>query len=276
MLWPLTNRKPPDPLKETGPMQWHDPTPPANLAPLLDWPEYLAELARRATERSMKNPIHAEVLPDVPPAWYALIIAPGQERTAAAHLTGRGFGVYLPEFQRARIARGVKTTRMLAMFPGYLLVFVWDIGRHWRRMATCPGVMHPLCADGAPVEIPDRIIDQIQARETELMLHGGVVQRGHLVPEPRKKRKRRKPRPERKDADLPAGITLAPNEELVTISTRSYFANIALLDDVHRASLLHAALGLPLQTALSLTDPSRDWVQGRNSQNAGDLPMRRV
>lgn len=221
----------------------------APLPPLLDCPEYRAELGRRATERSMRNPIRAEIIPGKPAAWYAIVVESGRESVTAERLAyDRGFGTYAPEFLKTTIIRGCKRERMLAMFVGYVFVFTWDLDQQWHRIEGCPGVMHRLTSarEDTAMVIPDRLIDLIQAAEIELMLHGGIVQRGHLAPEPKKKRKRRKPRkrPESGNADLPPGVTLGPTQELVTISTKSYFAAVAALDDAGRNSLLLKALGL--------------------------------
>jgi transcription antitermination factor NusG len=231
--------------------------------PLSDCPEYRAELARLATERSMKNPIHAEVIPNTKPTWHVLRVEPGRERTTAAYLAERRFGTYLPEFERTRIARGRKTTRMLPMFPCYLFVFVWGIDRHWRRIESCPGVMGALFlhGDDMPAAVPDRIMDHIQAAETELRLHGGVVERGHVVERKKKRPRRKKRREPVRDPDLPPGIELGPTQELVTISTKSYFADVGMLDEAARNSLLMKALGLTSQAALSPDRPAS--VNGR-------------
>lgn len=74
-------------------------------------------------------------------SWYALQVVGGQENSAAAHLAGRRFGVYLPVEVATEIVRGRKVTRRNPMFPGYVLVATPDIDRHWNRIVSTPGAI---------------------------------------------------------------------------------------------------------------------------------------
>lgn len=192
----------------------------------------LAALA--ATERHHANPFRAEIVPNCRPEWHVIVTHPNGEGVAAGHLIGRGFGIYLPEFDRRRIVRATLRWQHLRMFPGYLLLFVWDIAMHWRRIEGCTGVQSVLQNGGVPIIVPDRIIDEIQQMEFRLLLNGP---NSPVEAIPRYKKKGRKMvRDHEAEAKEVAG--------LATISPKSYWAELPDLDDSGRTQLFNRALGL--------------------------------
>src|SRR5579863_981767 len=118
-----------------------------------------------------RDPLFAEILPDVRPQWHVLTVEPARERTAVAHLVGRRFGIYLPEMP-AEIKRCGKVLKfMRPMCPGYVFAYVWDIERHRDRLLACVGVTGILrMADDATIAspyaiVPDAVIDRMRAEE---------------------------------------------------------------------------------------------------------------
>ena len=69
--------------------------------------------------------ICAEIETDVTATWHIIETMPAHEQSAAAHLVGRRFGVYLPETEQWEVHRGHKVKMLRPLFPGYLFVFVW-------------------------------------------------------------------------------------------------------------------------------------------------------
>lgn len=163
-------------------------------------PDFLAlvrEYERRAA--AAKAPItRAEIVPSHSPIWYALATATGGEKIAAAHLVGRGYGVFLPEIEGVEVKRGVKRDFTRPMLPGYLFVFVWNIELHARRLRCTPGVYYILSADGCPASIPDALIHDLQAMENLARPLASSLNEGEAI-RPKKKRWRKSCKPKQSD-----------------------------------------------------------------------------
>jgi transcription antitermination factor NusG len=114
------------------------------------------------------HPLMAEIVIGFEPAWYVLQVVPSQARIAAAHLTGRRFGIYAPELPPDRTARGRKRRQPMPLFPGYVFVFAWLNPRNYHRIKSCPGVFDFLCISQQPAVIPDAKLDAIRAVENKL------------------------------------------------------------------------------------------------------------
>jgi transcription antitermination factor NusG len=112
---------------------------------------------------STSNPLMAELVPGVSPRWHVVEVY--RERTAAAHLIARRFGVFVPEKEQTVVRRGRKFEQTTLMFPGYIFVFVWDIGEHLHRIRAVPGVSRVMFIDGKPAILSDKLIDEIRAVE---------------------------------------------------------------------------------------------------------------
>lgn len=207
------------------------------LAKLADDPHIQAiASAAAATARHYKNPFEAEIVPNCQPHWHLITVRPAQERIACAHLVGRRFGIYLPEFDHTEIVRGRMRHRSENLFPGYVFLFVWDIMAHWRRLRACPGV-HRIMLDGDwPVIVPDRVIKEIQDQEFDMLMEGP---KSPLKQIPKKRGKRGY---RREAAPTSNGAETA--EVFVSMSTRSFWGELAALDGDGRNRLLHQALGL--------------------------------
>jgi hypothetical protein len=138
------------------------------LAKLGGNPEFL-KMAREYEARAAAEPIlprEAEIMPGVCPAWYILLTGPAQERTAASHLAGRRFGVYVPEMEETTIHRGALRTRITPLFRGYVFLFVWNIDWHRDRIMACPGITSIMRRiDGSAVVLSDQLVDEIRAIE---------------------------------------------------------------------------------------------------------------
>lgn len=100
--------------------------------------------------------------------WHIALTQPGQDKQAADSLRSRCYLVYNPICRRrVRIGRGRYTTKLMPMFPGYLIV---DCGaQNWERLRTAPGIRSGeslLKINGDFAILPDDIFDEI--RRTEL------------------------------------------------------------------------------------------------------------
>ena len=184
-------------------------------------------LAERATERAERiGPLNAELIANAEAGWYVVSKHPAHELVAAAHLSARRFGVYVPTLED--VVYGPKGKRRLSrrMFPGYVFVFVWGIAQHVARIHACPGVARVLMlGDEHPAPIGQDFIDGAQAAEARsIALAEGLYWKSKN----RRKMKRR----------------AWTEPEILTSSPKCYFSNIDSLDDESRVGVLHKALGL--------------------------------
>lgn len=193
----------------------------------------LAHRADAATERYRRDGFEAEIVPGCPALWHIVVTYASHEKIAAAHLVGRGFGVYLPERDKAWFTRGVRRQRRIPLYPNYLFLFVWDIERHLRRIHACTGVMRILLAGDKPAVVPDSVIDEMQATEFNQTELPSDWRSTPLKKKRRRRRGRGERAPEEPEADGP-----------ITISTYNALVDISL-DASERISALHKALGLP-------------------------------
>ncbi len=210
-----------------------------------------------------QGPLDAVIMSGRTPHWYVLVAKPGEERSLAAHLMGRRFGVYLPMLSRTTFSRGKPRVISRLMFPGYIFVFGWGIHEQQRRIMTCPGAVRFLHTEaGTLLVVADGKIDEIQAIEAnhdaEVMAAvQAVVNADEVGRKPAKQRsKRKKWRKKHKHKVPVAAAPAAPDEPMtITISTRSHWTGIETLSDEGRISLLHSALGLGSSVAISPVSP---------------------
>lgn len=186
------------------------------------------EIERRALEIQAEleeklGPYRAEIVPDASPLWHIATTYAAEEGEAMKFLADRGFGVYIPYFEKDTIRRGRRVPVQSSLFPGHLFLFVWDIKRHWRRIMSCPGVAKILTVDERPVVVPFDAIYRMQAIE-----FSGIQA---VQPKPRRRRKG-------------ALREALHDNDIISISTKSYWEKVIELDDDGRNRLLHRALGI--------------------------------
>lgn len=186
---------------------------------LLAWAATAKDAIKRSDEYALAHPLNAQIVVDCTPRWHVVITRPGEEGIASGHLIGRRFGVYQPmETRQYPACRGrAAYSRNLPLFRGYLFVFVWDINAHVRRIMACPGISRVLCDGSRAAVVPDRLINELQAREAGMT----------AIPRRSKRNKRNH-----------------ETVEIIRIAPYSALHGIESLDDAGRISLLHQALGL--------------------------------
>jgi transcriptional antiterminator RfaH len=100
-------------------------------------------------------------------AWFVVQTQPHAEAKAKRHLANQGFSAYLPIYQRrVRHARQSQIV-MRPLFPCYLFVRLDPDLTRWRSINGTIGVRRILTDGDSPRCVPDRIIDEIVAREDE-------------------------------------------------------------------------------------------------------------
>lgn len=200
------------------------------LATLSDNERYLA-MAAQLDER--RGPRDAEMVPGHEGQWLIVRTEGGREQTAAAHLIGRRFGVYLPHFKETLVVRGRKMERTRMLFPGYLFVFVWGASQHVRRILAVPGVIEVMMIGGRPAIVPDDLIDRIREQEN---CHWPMVTTVDVV----KVRKRRK---KYSQVTVTKEVHVT-SEDIVFVRAAGWIKGITDLADEERIGKLHHALGL--------------------------------
>jgi len=202
--------------------------------------EVLEKIKRRALEITADlerklGPYRAEIIPGAQAAWHIVTTYASNEEKAADYLADRGIGVFVPRFAEGstlRIAipkheqrreracyRDIDLGEKL-IFPGRVLVFVWDVRAHWRRIRACPGVAAIMVDQSeCPIAVKQLDIAWIQALQFS------------LVPQPKEKRDRYSKRSKNNDMF----------NDIITISTKSYWVE----DGAERTRLLDKELALP-------------------------------
>jgi transcription antitermination factor NusG len=174
-----------------------------------DEARYLAIAAKR---ESHHGPFHGEMISGVEPKWHIVKIVPGQDGIAMAHLVARRFGVYQPRGRRKIKSRGRVFEQSFPLMPGYLLIFVWDVNHHKRRILGCTGVIRFVMEGANIYEAPDSEIRKLQVMENK--------ESGLSIPKKRPRRRRKA----REQSDVDAGS--------VTISCYSAWSTIH--DDIQK------------------------------------------
>lgn len=212
-------------------------------SPSLRQSEMFVELAaaaeRNIAERVRRvGPYMAEYVPGQELRWYVVRTNPGRENTAAAHLSARRFGIYIPElgvrWQQGRVI----TARPERMFSGLVLLLVSDIEGHKRRIEACPGVTGILRhASGKAVELADDDVQHFMGLEAVSLASGCGCGRTRR----RKRRSAQELTPD--NPDIPEGM--------VRMSCKSYWNALPMLDSEERNTLFSKALGLPVSSPIT-------------------------
>lgn len=116
--------------------------------------------------------------------WFVVQTHPRAEAKAKRHLINQGFTTYMPVYQR-RVRHARRSEMVLRpLFPGYLFVQLDPEMHRWRSINGTVGVRQILTDGSAPRYVPDRIIDEIVARQDEtgtVKLATPVFSPGQLV-----------------------------------------------------------------------------------------------
>lgn len=185
-----------------------------------------------------RNKLDAEIVAGVTPAWYVIETTPGHQKIAAAHLSARRFGIYVPEVETDEMRRGRRVKSLHPMFRGYIFVFLWGINRHYGRVLACPGVLRFVLIEDNPAIISDADIARIKAVENK---HRPLSITLELIGYPKKKKRWRNSNKTQEERLREERFT---ENEIVAVYTKSYWTGIETLDDDGRNQALRRALGL--------------------------------
>ncbi|QOG20442.1 transcription termination/antitermination NusG family protein [Bradyrhizobium sp. SEMIA] len=123
-------------------------------------PDVRAELLRPVQTYDPRN---AEIVEGARPRWHLVEVYEPAQRDVQKVMIERRFGIFVPESEVVEVRRGRKVTQRSLIFPGYIFVFVWDIDRHWSRIAEIPGVSQIMASkpDMALLQLCGRTVDEI-------------------------------------------------------------------------------------------------------------------
>jgi transcriptional antiterminator RfaH len=117
-------------------------------------------------------------------SWFVVRTQSRAEVKAMQHLINQGFVAYLPRYRR-RVRHARRNEIVLRpLFPGYLFVNLDPERCRWRSINGTVGVREILTNGDTPLAVPDRIIDEIRAREDEtgaVKLVAPTFARGQVV-----------------------------------------------------------------------------------------------
>lgn len=103
--------------------------------------------------------------------WYAVQAKSHKESRAVHHLLQITIPTFLPLIEVIRRCGARRLARLEPLFPGYLFVQLEGMDSKpasWDAVRWTPGVKSILGFDGAPLSVPDPIIEAIKTRVAEL------------------------------------------------------------------------------------------------------------
>jgi len=196
--------------------------------------DVMAELARPAEDYGLRN---AEIAPGLTPAWYVIETYPQCERDVADELSGRRFGIFVPEVEETVVSRGRKIDRKSLMFTRYIFVFLWLNDQNYSLVLGTEGVMRFVSVDGGkPAKISDKEINLLRRVENGkrpfVVIFDDEVAPAFLS---KKARHRWKPKPR----------VFNPKTDITAVRAWSAFDDgFTALDSEGRNQTLRKALGL--------------------------------
>jgi transcription antitermination factor NusG len=93
--------------------------------------------------------------------WFALHVRRNHERPVALALEGKGYGAYLPLYEKLSQWSDRSKNLRLPLFPGY--VFGQFEPTRWLPILTIPGVIRIVTVGSTPQPIPDDEIDCVKS-----------------------------------------------------------------------------------------------------------------
>jgi transcription antitermination factor NusG len=107
------------------------------------------------------------------PQWYAVMVRPRQEVRAAGRLSGMGYQTFVP-IERVRTLRRVpgqqrKVVRIVdrPLMSRYIFVGLYYRSQGLYHVTNCDLVSCVVTFDGAPVRVPNPVIDALMAADGE-------------------------------------------------------------------------------------------------------------
>jgi len=96
--------------------------------------------------------------------WFLLQTKSKQENRAVENLERQGVSSFCPMIRVEKVSRGTRVVKQEALFPGYLFVNFDQESVSSTTVRSTRGVSHFVTCAGAPVRVPEELIDQLVQR----------------------------------------------------------------------------------------------------------------
>ena len=97
-------------------------------------------------------------------SWFLLQTKPRQETRAFENLERQGIVSFCPQISVEKLSRGKRIQTQEVLFPGYLFISFDDQTITSTTIRSTRGVSHFVTSSGAPVQVPQQLIDGLKDR----------------------------------------------------------------------------------------------------------------
>ena len=97
-------------------------------------------------------------------SWFLLQTKSKQESRAVDNLERQGVNSFCPMMRIEKLSRGSRVVKLEALFPGYLFVNFNQESVSSTTIRSTRGVSHFVTCAGAPVKVPELLIEQLMQR----------------------------------------------------------------------------------------------------------------
>ena len=96
--------------------------------------------------------------------WFLLQTKSKQEQRAAENLDRQSVTSFCPMIKVEKISRSRRVEALEVLFPGYLFVQLGETSVSATSVRSTRGVSHFVTTAGAPIKVPESLIDQLRER----------------------------------------------------------------------------------------------------------------
>ena len=96
--------------------------------------------------------------------WFLLQTKSRQEQRAVENLERQDVVSFCPMIRVDKITRGRRVEALEVLFPGYLFVQLGESSSSVTSIRSTRGVSHFVTCAGAPIKVPDSLVEQLRAR----------------------------------------------------------------------------------------------------------------
>lgn len=97
-------------------------------------------------------------------SWFLVQTKSKQESRAVDNLERQGVNSFCPMLRVEKLSRGTRVVKQEALFPGYLFVNFSQGSVSSTTIRSTRGVSHFVTCAGAPVKVPELLIEQLMQR----------------------------------------------------------------------------------------------------------------
>ena len=98
--------------------------------------------------------------------WFLVQTKVRQEQRAAENLERQNVASFCPMIRVEKITRGKRAEVQDVLFPGYLFVQLGEFSVSTTAVRSTRGVSHFVTSAGAPIKVPDGLVEQLRERQS--------------------------------------------------------------------------------------------------------------